>query len=191
MEHWEKLLNPQVLRQNLISASLFISAYEMCRNCIIDKPREFFTDSWSIETVQISEQYKKEVLSLAKSPLEASFLWFKGLDAVNDQDIENFSKARELRNQIAHNLPDFISNPEREIDQRIFEGLLEVTHKVGVWWVINFELSLNPDYNGEEIDESGIKTGTILMVQMMMDIAYGNEPEEGYYYNNVMANKKP
>jgi len=194
MDCWEKLLNPPVLRQNLISASVFISAYEICKDSIIDKPKSFFTDSWSTEKIECSEKYKSEVLSLAKSPLKSSFLWFKELGAVDDKDIDNFSKARELRNKIAHNLPNFISDPEYEIDQKVFEGLLDVTHKIGVWWVINCELPTNPDYNGEEIDVSEIQIGTIMMVRMMMDIAYGNEPEEGYYYKNIkhgLAKKTP
>ncbi|WP_439510015.1 hypothetical protein [Marinimicrobium koreense] len=80
-------------------------------------------------------------------------------------------------------MPKFISEPGHEIDQRVFEGLLEVTHKIGVWWVINVEIATDPDYDGKEVDASEVQTGTLLIIQMMMDIAYGNEPEEGYYYN--------
>ncbi|GAA6204446.1 hypothetical protein NBRC116600_12430 [Thalassotalea sp. SU-HH00458] len=132
------------------------------------------------------DEYKKEVRSLAKSPLDATLLWFKSNGAIDDKDIEGFKKARKLRNDIAHELPLYISESDRNIDQSAYESLLEVTHKIGVWWVINFELPINPDYDGQEIDESEIKTGTILMLQMIMDIAYDNEPEEGYYYKNAV-----
>ena len=43
----------------------------------------------------------------------------------------------------------------------------------------------------EVVDESGIKVGTVMMIQMMMDIAYGNEPEEGYYYNEMRNRGHP
>lgn len=186
MEHWEKLLNPQVLRQNLISASIFISAYELCRTYIIDQPRTFFTDFWKPEEERLSPEYKDEVLSLAKSPLEASLLWFKSMDAVDDYDIEKFNQARQLRNKLAHDLPKYISEPGCEIEPSAFEGLIEVTHKIGVWWILNFELPINPEFSGKEIDESGIRVGTVLVIQMMKDIAYGDEPEEGYYYKEML-----
>lgn len=189
MDHWEKLLNPKILRHNLISASMFITAYEYCRSSIVEKAASFFEESWSPEETKISEKYKKEVLSLAKSPLEATLLWFQGLGAIEEADIEKFSEARRLRNKLAHNLPAYISDPEYEIDHGAFIGLLEVTHKLGVWWVVNVELDIDPDYAGEEIDENEIKTGTVLMVQMLMDIAFGNEPEEGYYYKHVSEQK--
>ena len=145
MEHWEKLLNPQVLRQNLISASIFISAYELCRSYIIDQPRTFFTDFWKPEQEQLSPEYNEEVLSLSKSPLEASLLWFKSMGAIDDGDLEKFNRARQLRNKLAHDLPMHISEPGCEIEPRAFEGLVEVTHKLGVWWIFNFELPINPE----------------------------------------------
>lgn len=191
MKHWEKLLNPQVLRQNLISASIFISAYELCRNFIIDHPRTFFTDFWKPEEAQLSPEYMKEVLSLARSPLEASLLWFKSMDAINECDIEKLNQARQLRNKLAHDLPKYISEPDCKIEPSAFEGLIEVTHKIGVWWILNFELPINPEFSGEEVDESGIKVGTVLMIQMMIDIAYGNEPEEGYYYKKMLNRGGP
>ena len=186
MEHWEKLLNPQVLRQNLISASIFISAYELCRTYIIDQPREFFTDFWKPEEERLSPEYKEDVLSLARSPLEASLLWFKSMDAVDDCDIEKFNRARQLRNKLAHDLPKYISESGCEIESSAFEGLIEVTHKIGAWWMLNFELPINPEFKGKEIDESGIRVGAVLMIKMMRDIALGDEPDEGYYYKEIL-----
>jgi len=185
MESWQKFLHPQVLKQNLISASLYLSAYEICKKDIIEKPVSFFTDGLMDQKLNEAE-YSKEVLSLSKSKLNASLLWFKSFGAIDDDDIERFNSARKLRNDIAHKLPEYISDIDREIDKSAFESLMEVTHKIGVWWVVNYELPINPDYCGEEIDESGIKTGTLLMLQLTMDIAYGNEPEEGYYYKKAV-----
>ncbi|MNR50740.1 hypothetical protein D3C85_1703040 [compost metagenome] len=63
--------------------------------------------------------------------------------------------------------------------------MLEVTNKVGVYWVMNYELPIHPDYSRQEVDENGIKIGTVMMIKMMMQIAFGHEPEEGYYYNEI------
>lgn len=185
MDAWEKLTNPTKLRENLMSASVYISSYEMCRDFIISKPRDFFTDSWGINGETLSEEYSKDVMSFGRSPLKASLLWFKEQGAISDIDIENFEKAIAHRNKIAHNLPKFISEPDYEVDVSIFNTMLEVTNKIGVFWVMNYELSIHPDYSGQEIDEKGIQVGTIMMIKMMMQIAFGQEPEDGYYYNEI------
>ncbi|MCR4448818.1 hypothetical protein NS965_10555 [Aeromonas veronii] len=185
MDAWEKLTNPTKLRENLMSASVYISSYEMCRDFIISKPRDFFTDNWGINGETLSEEYSKDVMSFGRSPLKASLLWFKEQGAISDTDIEHFEKAIAHRNEIAHNLPKFISEPDYEVDVGIFNTMLEVTNKIGVFWVMNYELSIHPDYSVQDIDEKGIQVGTIMMIKMMMQIAFGQEPEEGYYYNEI------
>ncbi|MGZ8874651.1 MAG: hypothetical protein ACXW1E_08020 [Halobacteriota archaeon] len=179
MESWEKLTNPDVLRENLLSASVFISAYEMCREFIVSKPKDFFTDNWGVDGETLSEEYSDDVMSFDKSPLKASLLWFKEQGAIDDLGIEQFDQARRHRNEIAHNLPMFISDPSHEVNGKIFSSLLEVTHKIGVFWVINYELSLSPDYEGQEVDEDGIQIGTIMMINMMKQIAFGQESQAG------------
>jgi hypothetical protein len=167
MEWWEKITNPVLLRENLMNASVYISAYEMCREFIVAKPKDFFTDNWGFDGEKLSDEYFDDVMSFDKSPLKASLkaslLWFKAQDAINDQDISKFDKAREHRNEIAHNLPMFISDPTHEVNGHIFSELLEVTQKIGVFWVINYELGISPVYDGQEVDESGIQIGTIMM----------------------------
>ncbi len=183
MDSWEKFLNPENLRSSLISSSIYIAAYETCKESILDKLKSFYSDYWDKDGPHPGEAYKAEVLAQSKSPLQGTLLWFKARGAITEVDILTFSRARELRNRVAHDLPKFISEPDHQIDHKIFEGLLEVTHKIGVWWVINVEIATDPDYDGKEVDPSDVQTGTLLIIQMMMDIAYGNESEEGDYYN--------
>ncbi|WP_217181827.1 hypothetical protein ACN06F_07680 [Vreelandella sp. 21] len=139
----------------------------------------------------LNEEYFNDVLSFNKRPLKASLLWFKELGAINDQDIYKFDKAREHRYEIANNMSVFISDPNHEVNGHIFSTLLEATHKIGVFWVVSYELSLSPDYDDQEIDESGIQVGTIMMINMMRHIAFGQEPEEGYFYNELKRRTAP
>lgn len=135
MESWEKLLDPKSLRSNLITASLYISAYEVCRESTIDKLRGYYFDFWDKDGPHPNKDYETKVLALDKSPLQATLLWFKEFGAIDDTDIESFSKARQLRHQVAHDLPNLLSSPAHKIDQAVFDRLLNVTHKIGVWWI--------------------------------------------------------
>tara|TARA_R110000850_G_scaffold29269_1_gene80888 strand:+ start:1281 stop:1880 length:600 start_codon:yes stop_codon:yes gene_type:complete len=194
MDSWEKFLDPEKLRGSLLAASLYIAAYETCRESILDKLKSFYFDYIDENGPHPGPAYQSEVLSKAKSPVEATLKWFLEMKAIEEPDIAAFSKARKLRNQIAHDMPKYITEPDHQIDQAVFEGLLEVTRKIGVWWVVNVEIATDPDYDETEVDEEEIQIGTIIMIQLMMDIAYGNEPEEGFYYREFVkarAHKKP
>ena len=41
--------------------------------------------------------------------------------------------------------------------------------------MVNIEIPVNPDFDGKEIDEEGIIPGSVLMLQMMLEVASGNE----------------
>lgn len=56
-----------------------------------------------------------------------------------------------------------------------FQELVSLLKKIEVWWVVNVEIPINPAFDEEEIDEEGIVPGPVLMLQMMLEVASGNE----------------
>ena len=62
---WEQFLSPKVMQERLISASLYITAYEILKESIIDRIRSFYMVGWNIEDGEVlGSEYKLEVLSL-------------------------------------------------------------------------------------------------------------------------------
>jgi len=57
---WERFLNPEILRTNLIVASLFITAFEMLRDSVIERAKEFFIHGFNKDGWIISDRYKTE-----------------------------------------------------------------------------------------------------------------------------------
>lgn len=55
-----------------------------------------------------------------------------------------------------------------------FEVLVSLLRKIEVWWVVNFEIAINPDFDGQDIDEEGIVPGAVLSLQMLIHVASGN-----------------
>lgn len=60
-DNWERVLNPDVLRPSLLSATMFIAAFEILKDCIIDRVRDFYTLNWCDKNARTPE-YEKEVL---------------------------------------------------------------------------------------------------------------------------------
>ncbi len=180
---WEKFLQPETLRGNLIAISLYISAFEMFKGQIIEKPKTFFSDGFDQNGLIINEQYKSEVLSKSKSPFYASLLWFKEMEAIDDVDIEIFDGIRKHRNEVAHEIINFISDAKRNLDIKKFQELIALLSKIEKWWLINFEIAIDPHMVPNDVDPDEVIPGPIWSLQLMLDIALGNEPEEGYYYN--------
>jgi len=134
---WERFLNPDVLRTNLIVASLYITAFEMLKESIIERAKEFFSVGYNENGLIIDEKYKKEVLNLNKSPLYASIFWLKDMDAINDNDIEIFDKIRKCRNDITHEIANFISKGAKTDPLPLFNSMIDLLHKIEKWWILN------------------------------------------------------
>lgn len=188
-ESWEKFLNPETLKGNLIAISLFITSFEMFKDRVIEKPESFFTNGFKKDALIVDEEYKTEVLALSKSKLYASLLWFKKMEAIDQSDIENFDSIRKHRNEVAHQPMEFLATANRNFDASKFADLVTIFAKIEKWWFINFELAIDPDMLPEGTNPDEVMIGPIWSLQLMLDIALGNEPEEGYYYKEFMQAK--
>ncbi|WP_246792996.1 hypothetical protein [Burkholderia perseverans] len=177
-EQWEQLLTPAVMQEKLISASLYITAFELLRESIIGRIRDFFNiENIGLEpgTYQLSEEYRTKVLARNKSTLYASLDWLIEHDAIDLGDLETFERIKSIRNKLAHELPSIVMGTETFDHVEIFQDLITILRKIGIWWVVNVEIPANPDFDGREIDETEIVPGPVLMLQMMLEVLSGNE----------------
>ena len=182
-ESWEKFLHPKTLKNNLITISLFITAFENFKESVISKPVAFFCDGFNEYCYIIDEKYKTEVLSLSKSKLYATLLWLKTIEAIDQQDIVKFDAIKRHRNEIAHETMQFLADADKNFDVTKFTDLIALLTKIEKWWFLNFEASIDPEMLPEGADVEDVVPGAIWSLQLMLDIALGDEPTAGYYYN--------
>lgn len=178
---WEQLLTPAIAREKLISASLYITAFELLKDSIIDRIRSFYADTYNQNGPIVGPEYQEKVLSRSKSVLYASLNWLLENDAINKQDIQLFESIKATRNSIAHGLHTLVIGDADFKHIERFQELVALLRKIEIWWVVNFEIPANPDYDGQEIDESGIVPGAVLMLQMMLEVVSGNEELLNHY----------
>ncbi len=179
----EKFLHPKTLKNNLLTISLFITAFENFKESVISKPVAFFCDGFNENGYILDEKYNTDVLSLSKSKLYATLLWLQTLEAIDQHDILKFDAIRKHRNEVAHETMEFLANAEKNFDVTKFTDLITLLTKIEKWWFVNFEASIDPDMLPEGANADDVIPGVIWSLQLMFDIALGNEPEEGYYYN--------
>ncbi|GAJ05894.1 unnamed protein product, partial [marine sediment metagenome] len=131
-----------------------------------------------------------EVLSRNKSPLYASLAWLKGMNVINDNDIETFNKIKDCRNELAHEIVNFVSKGPKNDPLPLFSKMVNLIHKIDKWWILNVEIPTNPDLGIKEIDEEGITSGKIITLRLLLDIALGTEKESKFYYNEFIKREK-
>ncbi|WP_017454475.1 hypothetical protein [Herbaspirillum rubrisubalbicans] len=132
---WEEFLNPERTQERLISASLYITAFEMLKESIVGRIRDFYFVGFSPDGLEYSQIYKDEVLGLNKKPLYASLTWLCNSEVISSADLDVFKKLTDVRNVLAHELPSVVFlGKELSIIENM-KILMDLLKKIEVWWV--------------------------------------------------------
>lgn len=173
-DKWERFLDPSFVQPSLFLATMFITAFEILKDSIVNDVRAFYVNGFDENGTTVSDEYYSNVSSKSKSLLYASLQWLRKSEAIDDDDLVKFERLKDTRNQLAHDLFSVVTGQVESCHQTQFNDLIALLRKIGVWWIVNVEIPTNPDYDGEEIDETGIVPGAVLSLQMLIEVASGN-----------------
>jgi hypothetical protein len=83
---------------------------------------------------------------------------------------------------LAHELKYLITKGIELRFLEAFKDLIALLNKIEVWWIANVEIPTDEDFADKEINESEIITGPILMLQVILDVALGDEDRSRFYF---------
>jgi hypothetical protein len=173
-DNWERFLDPEVVRPSLFLATMFITTFEILKDSIVDRTRDYYSHGWDESGPIVGPDYQREVASRSKSALYASLDWLREHEAVDEADLQIFEQLKKTRNQLAHELFAVVTGQTESKHAAQFPVLVTLLRKIEVWWVVNVEIATDPDYDGQEIDHAGIVPGAVLSLQMLIEVASGN-----------------
>lgn len=173
-DRWERFLDPDLVRPSLFLATMFITTFEILKNSVVDRICDFYTNEWDENGPVVGPEYQREVVFRNRSVFYASLEWLQEHEVIDDKDLETFEQLKKIRNQLAHQLFDVVTGQTESNHEAQFPVLVALLRKIEVWWIINFEIPTNPDFDGQEIDEEGIVPGAVLSLQMLVEVASGN-----------------
>ncbi|MCD4828448.1 MAG: hypothetical protein K8R90_03340 [Candidatus Cloacimonetes bacterium] len=208
IESWANFLNPEILRKNLIALSIFVNGYEVFKASVIDRILEFYItgfdkrakrhtedssfdmfsasmrDSYMKGDWIISNKYKTEVLSKSKKgKIDASLKWLQENDVISGDDYATCEEAHKLRNNIAHFMLDYISDPMRAPEVlKVYRKLVDLLHKIDKWFFDSELPLLADDINFDNADIEGSFSMTILILNLMAEIALNPDSSESSQY---------
>ncbi|MDF1883488.1 hypothetical protein JHD49_05985 [Sulfurimonas sp. SAG-AH-194-C21] len=185
-ESWEKILNPSILKDNLISISLYIMTFELLKDKIETMVDDFYEVKYIGKDKKYKEEYEKSVLSLVSKKekthyITASLRWLISMNVLNVEDEKTYNILREYRNDLTHEFQNFLIDSNINFNVENMKLLADLFSRLEKQWIIEFEIPLNPDYDNKEIKIEETTSMQIIMLQLIYDIALNNEPEELYY----------
>lgn len=175
------MYNQKQLRPFLITASLYIAAFELLKNSINKRIEEFFMVGTKCRSRNTQKDYDEEMRPYREKHKEkkdkktyASLDWLVNMDAISEADIKKYDDVRILRNQIAHEMVDLVSvNIAENLDKmnRQFVTMLELLRKIETYWILNVDIPCNPEFDGKDISAEDVIPGPSLAMEMLMNEA--------------------
>lgn len=191
---WDRFLNPETLKQSLIEASVFLTAYEMFRQSVIENLRSFFSDGFTDGKWVPSASYKSKVLDLyPRDVFHASCIWFQQSGAIDQSDLDTIQRIRDHRNALAHELPKFISSVDHGVEGQLLAALFAIVTKVDRWWIAEVEIPTNPDFDNADPDSIAhdkIQSGNMIMMQLILSVFFGDESYMADIYKQFREQSK-
>lgn len=190
-QQWRDFLNPNTLRQRMLSASLFLVAHELLVAAIKTRLHDFFLIGFDENGFKYSPRYDETVLSLdpkgKNDPLRASIEWLEQMSVIDQADKAKIKECTDARNTFAHELNEIISGRKNPDFETLFPELVELVVKIDKWWIVNVEIDTDPDLVGQEIDIEQVVPGSQLMLSIVHQAALGDVAAATELYEAFVA----
>lgn len=183
-EAWQRVFDKDFVAGTLTRAGLYLLAYELLKDSIIRRTREFFWIGFKDGKDIVNPKYT-QILSKHKNPLIASCMWLEESGALSPNDIKTVIAIRDFRNDIAHELPSLLLDGTRDIHTEHVVQIHQLLAKIDRWWIINVELATDEEYAGQDVDENEVKSGNMILIEHLLSLldveptkeANGRSPE--------------
>jgi len=179
---WKNILDRDILKGSINMVALFVMLYELLEDTVISRPKDFYSVIEFDEKAQ--KEYQERVLSLydkevcpgissKNKEIISSLIWFKRNGAIDDSDIEIFSNSRTLRNKVTHEMLYTIADGG-ELLAVPFAMMYGLFCKIEKWWILEVEIPTSAELAPEEIDQDGVISGHMLILDTILDILANN-----------------
>ena len=189
---WADFLNPDVVRTRFLRTGLFLIAHEMLLSSIKDRAHDFFSNTWTAaDGWKSSPEYREKVLSFdpkgKSDPFRASVAWLRHIEAIDEHDEATIRELTEERNRIAHELRKILGGTLKHDFEGLFPKLVSLVAKIDRWWIVNVEIAIDPDLAGREFDEEEVTPGSLMLLQVLNQVALGKDEEAWALYHEFVS----
>ena len=94
---WERFLNSDTLRSNLMVAAIYIATYELLDQTILERVQNCFFLGLDDSDPAVVGKYRAQVLSRNRSPVYASLGWLESQQVITVEDVSGFENAKNAK----------------------------------------------------------------------------------------------
>jgi hypothetical protein len=158
-------------------AGLYQITGEMIRHAVVDKVRDFYwgdiEDNGAMSAENQEQQYRLQVLALARKEFTASLLWLVQSKAITQAQADRLGAVHAHRNELTHELVRYMVDADADPDIELLAEALAILKDLHRFW-IDVELSTGGFFlpSGEEVgevDPEEVMPASLILLQQCID----------------------
>jgi len=175
-KEYDKLFNSDKVRNNLMLVGLYLSIFETLKFCLINNVKSFFCfDNFPNRYTEVIKKYYPEGKNGKRIPDKflAGAKWHLEVNAISEKEVHTVRSIRTHRNAITHELPSYLIEPEKEINEYLMLEAVKLIEKIDIWWFVNVEQDINFEPGDERFDETaeGVFSGKMAYIWHLLESA--------------------
>jgi hypothetical protein len=173
------------LRPFLVTASLYITAFELLKDSINKRIEDFFLVGTKCRNHDRQKEYDVEMRPYREKHKDkkdkktyASLDWLIGVGAISEEDVKKYDGVRSFRNEIAHEMLELMNVDTADNLEKMnqhFITMLELLRKIETFWILNVDIPCNPEYDGKNISAKDVFPGPMLAMEMLWEEAFAQK----------------
>lgn len=173
-------MNKKKIKNKLRNSALFITAFELLSNILIENLKGFLSNNnIKLDEVEgfkfvISKEYKDEILNKKhielnnqKNEFYSCCLWYLEENIIDQVEFNKIQEIRKYRNSLSHNFVNILLDDNVEIKSHLFKDLKFVIDKIGNYWFRMNTQICHPEYDNLNIK---VNTPTELLIEYLEDL---------------------
>jgi hypothetical protein len=159
-------LGEQDVQDALAYAGLVLLAFELLKGMIVKPIKAFYANTTFSGCPFVS--YEQDVLSRHRNEFEACLLYLRDfMEAINAEDMASIQNLRKHRNELAHNLPYYLSTLHIENYAELFRTTERVLFKLSNYRTY-IEIGADPEFKGLGIDWNTVNGHEYLLYEEVL-----------------------
>ncbi len=152
----------------LSRVAFFVMAYEIFKDGLQDKLKDFYSEGFDENGTIVSDKYKTRFCGRKpyESPFFESIKWFIEMEALNQEDFDLIKKLKKKRDDLSHRMMEVLFENQNLIDSSDIQTIVDLQFKLDNWWIVNFECAIDPDlyerHSSSELEKATSMTNVIL-----------------------------
>ena len=149
-------LAPEQIRVTLSFAGLVLIVYEMVKQAVVKEVHEFYWRGFDEKGMLYDKvRYDRDVRSLdRKSLFRASAKWLVKNGAITEKQVEVLESLHLHRQEITHELPKYLIDPDHNPDAQLFFDALNVLADIRRFWTqIEIDIGTFEDFGDVTTDD--------------------------------------